>query len=112
LAIKNFTVSLGGQLLGTFDVDQITIDDAITFENETGMTINEMRSGLSDMSRGRTTRALVWYMKYKYGTAQPINSINFALTELEVVAIPDPKAPAAPKRSSKVTSESSGTSSE
>lgn len=89
MARNKFTVTLGEDELGVFDETQFMLSDAFVLENETGLTINQMLGGIIAY-RPNALRALVWFMKFKRGDNQHISTIEFALTDLVTVAVPDP----------------------
>lgn len=110
MALKNFKLTLAGEDLGMFYQNALTLNDSFVMQNNTGMTINEMLAGLSDVTNPAPNRALVWFMRYKQGKTVDLLSIDYKLTEFEIEAIPDPKAPASPRKP-RSTSASSDTSS-
>lgn len=109
--VNKFTVALAGDDLGTFDENELTLDDAFILERTAHMTFTQMlqgaRIGLPD-----ELRALVWFMKLKRGDGVDILSINFKLTELVTEAVEDPSPVVAPRvKKLRATSPSSDTSS-
>lgn len=81
-------VSLRGEDLGVFDMDDVSMDQAILFENKTGMALGELGTGLSKMS-ARSLQALVWLMKIRRGEMTADLYDNFRIGELAVEAVPD-----------------------
>lgn len=105
-----FTVTLDGELLGTFDDDELTLDDAIVFENSTKMPLQDMLNQI-DLLRPLALRALVWWMKYKAGKPEDLAAINFKLKQLKIESVDFPtKAGGRSKRSGTPTSPTSPTS--
>ncbi len=102
MARNHFTVTLEGVDLGTFNDDDLTLGDAFVLENETGMTINQMLAGLQAYRAG-ALRALVWFMKFKYGTTVPLLSIDFKLNELVTTGVVDPTKAKAPRKRRGIT---------
>jgi hypothetical protein len=91
MARNKFTVFLAGEVLGVFDENELTLNDAFTLEANAGQTVNEMLAGLAPL-RAQSLRALVWFMKWKRGDPEHISAIDFKLTDLsyEAVVEPDP----------------------
>lgn len=89
MAVNNkFTVTLAGELLGTFDEDELTLDDAFELESKTGMTFPEMLTGVVK-TKAAGMRALVWFMRNKRGDNIKIDDIRFKLTQLETDVVDD-----------------------
>ena len=93
MAVNVFTVTLAGELLGTFDENELTLTDAFTIENTTGLTVIDMLEGVAPL-RPTALRALVWFMRYKAGNPPHISTIDFKLLDLKLEAVPDPTVPA------------------
>lgn len=92
LKVKPFSVKIADEELGVFDTGQVNLTDLVVFENTTKMTINDMLAGITeDLSRAGVIRALVWFMRYKYGTAVDIGAIDFNADDLVVEVVTDPK---------------------
>ena len=81
-----FTVTLDGEDLGTFDDDELTLTDSFTFENNAGMTLDEMLDGVNTL-RPKALRALVWWMRYKQGKTVDLLAIDFKLKSLKVESV-------------------------
>jgi len=110
LAVNVFTVTLAGELLGTFDEKELTLADAFTIENTTGLTVIEMLEGVAPM-KPNALRALVWFMRYKAGNPPHISTIDFKLLDLKLEAVEDPtvQEPAVATVPEPATSETSET---
>jgi hypothetical protein len=91
MAINRFTVTLAEELLGTFDENELTLEDAFVLENETGLTFRELLPGVLAL-RPKELRALVWFMRFKRGDQVRPESIDFKLVDLSTEAVPDPSA--------------------
>ena len=89
MPINVFTVTLAGELLGTFDENELTLTDALTLENTTGLTFPEMMAGISPR-QPVPLRALVWFMRYKQGNPPHISTIDFKLVDLTWAAVENP----------------------
>lgn len=110
-AIHAFTVELEGELLGTFDEHELTVDDLFVFENNTGMLINHLLVGIQGMDvTAKALRALVWFMKYKAGKPVDIASINFKTADLKIEAVPNPTRAASGRSKATTVPAATGTS--
>lgn len=107
---NHFKVTLAGEDLGVFDDDELGINDAMTFENNTGMTFNDMLLGLSDRSKAAPLRALVWFMRFKQGTPVDLLSLEFKLTALVTTAVESVDPTGAGGRRGKGATKTSATS--
>lgn len=86
MANNVFTVMLGAEDLGTFDENELTLEDAFKLENTTGLTFTEMLQGAS-AGRAKGLQALVWFLRSKQGNTVDPLSINFKLTDLTTRAV-------------------------
>ena len=100
-----FTVTLEGEELGVFDDDTLMLDDSFVFENNTGMTFNQMLTGIEEAD-SKSSRALVWWMRYKQGSAVDLLSINFRLKALHVKPVVFANPPKAGRAAKNVTTTS------
>lgn len=113
LEVRTFTVSLEGQLLGTFDRGTLTLNDAFVFENITGMTINEMLGDvIGDTTKAKALRALVWFVRFKAGDVVDVASVEFRLEDLVIEVVPDPKETKKSPRNTKGMSDPSAATTE
>jgi hypothetical protein len=97
-----FAVKLGEEELGTFDENELTLEDAFVLENTTGLTFTELLQDGRD-GRAKGLQALVWFMRYKQGTRVDLLSINFKLADLTTRAVK--KAPSVDSPSPDLTPE-------
>ena len=75
--------------MGTFDENELTLSDAFTLENTTGLTVIDLLDGVAPLKPG-PLRALVWFMYYKRGNPPHISTIDFKLLDLKLEAVVDP----------------------
>lgn len=105
MARNKFTVKLGTDDLGVFDETKFMLSDAFSLEATTGLTINEMLTGVVRYEP-TALRALVWFQKFKRGDQDHISTIDFVLTDLVTEAVADPPM-ASPEVDETLTSEHS-----
>lgn len=94
-----------GEKLGSISLHTFTLSDAFVLKNETGMTFNEMVAGL-DKRDPHSTRALVWFLKFKRGDGDHISTIDFPMANFSFVVVENPTKARTGKRAT-ATSESS-----
>ena len=87
MAVK-FSVKFKGEDLGVFDSDEVTMNQALTLENETGMTIDDMVKSLSKSS-ANGIQAVVWFRYLCLGRPQPYRQ-DFKFKDFDVNPIQDP----------------------
>lgn len=90
MAVK-FSVKFKGEDLGVFDSDEVTMNQALTLENETGMTIDDMVKSLSKSS-ANGVQAVVWFRFFCLGRPQPYRQ-DFKFSDFDIEPVeeePDP----------------------
>lgn len=89
MAVK-FQVKFKGDDLGVFDSDEVTMNEALTLENETGMTIDDMVKSLG-RSSANGVQAVVWFRFLQLGrvTEHPYRA-DFKFKEFDVALIGEP----------------------
>lgn len=109
--LNYYTVTLEGDLLGTIDDEELTLEDSIVVENLTGVPLNDILTS-PDTRDPKALRALVWFLKYKAGKTVDLVSINFKLKQLvvEPVEVPDVVPSGAGARTKKSATRTSPTS--
>lgn len=93
MALK-FTVKFKGEDLGLFDSDEVTMNQALTLEGETGMTMSEMITALGKNS-ARGLQAVVWFRYLCLGRPQPLHN-DFKFGDFDVEMVEDAEEPADP----------------
>ena len=94
-----------GEDLGSISLHTFTLNDAFVLKNESGMTFNQMVAGL-DSRDPDSTRALVWFLKFKRGDGDHISTIDFPFANFSYVVVENPTKARTGKRAT-VTSDSS-----
>lgn len=89
MPVNVFTVTLAGELLGTFSEYELTVNDLYALEGNTGLSVTQMLNGLNEY-RAKPVQALVWFMRYKQGHPVDMLSIDFKVTDLVMEAVPTP----------------------
>lgn len=82
-------VKLGGEDLGVFDFQKLTVFDGIQLKAKSGLTIKQFVDGLQEMDAA-SLQALVWLLRTRHGAVTELHAINFALGDLEMEEEPDP----------------------
>lgn len=97
MAVK-FSVKFKGEDLGVFDADEADMNQLLTLEAETGMTINEVITALG-RSSAKGFQAVVWFRYLCLGRPQPLHD-NFKVKDFDIEIIkddePDPTEAADP----------------
>lgn len=82
-------VTLGGEDLGDFDFQKLTVFDTIRLKKESGLTVKQFIDGLAEMD-GESMQALVWLLKSRKGEVTALHALNFAIGDLQMEEAPDP----------------------
>jgi hypothetical protein len=103
-------ITLKGEDLGTFDPDDVDMEQAMQLQDQTGYTVGDLMPALGKLD-ARAMQALVWFQRIRIGQVNPNRHENFKFGDLKAEDVPDEDpTPAATAADLEKLLEKSGTS--
>lgn len=93
--MPKFKIELRGKDLGLLDIDELSMEDAMQLEDQTGLALGDVGTGLGRLS-ARALQAIVWLRQRQLNgpSANLHDNFKFGEVKIEQVDEPDPTRPA------------------